>query len=497
METFLEGYPELANLAHGVRPFGDEFPGMTSIKRSRWRRVLGVGNGSHCYHVMSRLTDGIEFFEPVEKQALVVLLFKMARFCRVKVLTYCVMGNHFHALIEVPPKAQVTKKFRAADDLSCKQSDQPSSASGSRSHKPTDDSSGKVGHTSGTSKSPNHDIADDSTSAATAAALGLGWNRLFKHLKVLYSDEYLRRLRLQLDRLIELGQHQEVENIRNAFLHRMGDLPCFMRELKERFSKWLNARRGRRGSIWQGRYKSVLVQGNQNSSKAEYHARFVGTPNKSSEISYSQAMISMATYIDLNPVRAGIVDDPTDYPWCGYAAAIEGKRIARRGLETILNAPSDSWEADQVAAAYRREMSNTGWMPNNNPTSKNHRPSEADSAKTTPKTNQTSSKSATPEPSSPKSAQQQDTTAASASFEPNASTHQLSPQNNPTLSKKSMTYGHILGDRDYVYKAIKAYPEVFKHSKCKKPKRLTPINKKRPTQGSPLFSARNCDSLKR
>lgn len=479
MDTFLEGYPELANLAHGVHPFNDEFPGMTSIKRSRWRRVLGIGKGSHCYHVMSRLTDGIEFFDQVEKQALVVMLFKMARFCRIKVLTYCVMGNHFHALIEVPPNQQVTKKFRSGDYL-----EQPNAA-------PAPSRPGKSSPSSAPTRATN------TTATTHAGQIGLGWTRLLKHLQVLYSDEYLRRLKLQLNRLSQLGQDQEIENIRNAFLARMGDLPCFMRELKERFSKWLNARRGRRGSIWQGRYKSVLVQGNQNSSKAEYHARFVGTPNKSSEISYSQAMISMATYIDLNPVRAGIVDDPTDYPWCGYAAAIEGKRIARRGLETILNAPSDSWEADQVAAAYRREMSNTGWMPNNNPTSKNHRPSEADSAKTTPKTNQTSSKSATPEPSSPKSAQQQDTTAASASFEPNASTHQLSPQNNPTLSKKSMTYGHILGDRDYVYKAIKAYPEVFKHSKCKKPKRLTPINKKRPTQGSPLFSARNCDSLKR
>ena len=30
----------------------------------------------------------------------------------------------------------------------------------------------------------------------------------------------------------------------------------------------------------------------------------------------------MATYIDLNPVRAGIVEDPKDYRWCGYAEAL-------------------------------------------------------------------------------------------------------------------------------------------------------------------------------
>jgi hypothetical protein len=27
----------------------------------------------------------------------------------------------------------------------------------------------------------------------------------------------------------------------------------------------------------------------------------------------------MAAYIDLNPVRAGLVKDPKDYRWCGYA----------------------------------------------------------------------------------------------------------------------------------------------------------------------------------
>jgi hypothetical protein len=44
----------------------------------------------------------------------------------------------------------------------------------------------------------------------------------------------------------------------------------------------------------------------------------------------------MAAYIDLNPVRAGLVEDPKDYRWCGYAEAMAGKRRAREGLRLIV-----------------------------------------------------------------------------------------------------------------------------------------------------------------
>jgi hypothetical protein len=37
----------------------------------------------------------------------------------------------------------------------------------------------------------------------------------------------------------------------------------------------------------------------------------------------------VAAYIDLNPVRAGIVKDPADYRWSGYAEAVAGLKPAR------------------------------------------------------------------------------------------------------------------------------------------------------------------------
>ena len=45
-----------------------------------------------------------------------------------------------------------------------------------------------------------------------------------------------------------------------------------------------------------------------------------------------EAVRMVAAYIDLNPVRAGLCENPEDYRWCSYAAAVAGEKEARRGL---------------------------------------------------------------------------------------------------------------------------------------------------------------------
>ena len=64
---------------------------------------------------------------------------------------------------------------------------------------------------------------------------------------------------------------------------------------------------------------------------------------KSVLVENGEALQTMATYIDLNPVRAGLVEDPKDYRWCGYAESVGGSKRARRGLCRVMNKPLDSW----------------------------------------------------------------------------------------------------------------------------------------------------------
>lgn len=91
---------------------------------------------------------------------------------------------------------------------------------------------------------------------------------------------------------------EEAEAIRKRLLSRMHDVSEFMKTLKQRFTIWFNQSHGRFGTLWAERFKSVLVEG------------------------HGSALQTMGAYIDLNPVRAGLVKDPKDYRFCGYAEAV-------------------------------------------------------------------------------------------------------------------------------------------------------------------------------
>ncbi len=106
---------------------------------------------------------------------------------------------------------------------------------------------------------------------------------------------------------------EEAQAERDKLLARMGDVSLFMKELKQRFSIWYNKSHGRYGTLWAERFKSVLIEDT------------------------AACLLTVASYIDLNPVRAGIVDDPKDYRFCGYAEAATGQEEAAAGLCQVLS----------------------------------------------------------------------------------------------------------------------------------------------------------------
>jgi putative transposase len=226
---------------------------------------------SYCYHVMSRTCGGEVFFDDTEKEALRRVIWRMAEFTGIKVVTYCIMSNHFHLLAEVPHRQTWLERFEGAE----------------------------------------------------------GEAKLLEHLRILYSRAYVGLLREELADLRARGMTALAEQRVAALKKRFCDLSLFVKEVKERFSRWFNKRRGRRGTLWMDRFKSVLVEGK-------------GEPLR-----------TMAAYIDLNPVRAGLVKDPKEYRWCGYAEALGGSRKAQRGLCKAMCKPVDGWKSAGAAEAYR------------------------------------------------------------------------------------------------------------------------------------------------
>ena len=128
----------------------------------------------------------------------------------------------------------------------------------------------------------------------------------------------------------------EAESMRRWLLRRMGDVSEFMKTLKQRFSVWYNHNHQRYGTLWAERFKSVLVE----------DERFT--------------LATVAAYIDLNPVRAGLVADPKDYRFCGYGEAVgEGGAGIRAGLGALFG--HAGW--NEILSDYRMILFGKGMQP--------------------------------------------------------------------------------------------------------------------------------------
>jgi putative transposase len=259
----------------------------------RHPRILGdPQNSANFYHCMSRSIDKRLVFESLaEKARFRFLLRAYAKMSGIRVLTYCIMRNHFHLLLEVP--------HRDAQAL--------------------------------------QNLSDE---------------ELLGRLAPIYAPKGLAIVRQELAVLKAQGGTAH-RDYRAKFEARMLDLPIFMRELKQRYTQWYNTRVTRKGTLWEDRYKSVLV---------EALLEDKGGP------AGGGALQTIAAYIDLNPVRAGIVADPKSFRWSGYGEAIGGNHAAREGIvrtvgDSVLSPSGDSITAHawrHHAAAYRLFMFEEG-----------------------------------------------------------------------------------------------------------------------------------------
>ena len=110
--------------------------------------------------------------------------------------------------------------------------------------------------------------------------------------------------------LVTMRPEEEVsdDEVRESFQRRYGDeyslmtgqipfyrqkwtsLSEYVKEIKQGFTRAYNKKRGRKGTFWAERFKSVIVE-------------------------KGETLINCLAYIDLNPVRARLVDRPEDYRW--------------------------------------------------------------------------------------------------------------------------------------------------------------------------------------
>ncbi|MFT5856905.1 MAG: hypothetical protein ACI8XO_004161, partial [Verrucomicrobiales bacterium] len=66
--------------------------------------LLGDAPKANCYHVISRVVNRELVFGDVEKERFLKIVRKQLEFSGLELLSWCVMGNHFHLLLRVPDK---------------------------------------------------------------------------------------------------------------------------------------------------------------------------------------------------------------------------------------------------------------------------------------------------------------------------------------------------------------------------------------------------------
>ena len=218
----------------------------------RQPRILVPDEMDGLYHVVSRVVDRRMIFGEDEKKKFRELAVAYTGFSGIQIVAWCIMDNHFHLLLKVPARAG-------------------------------------------------------------AEAAKLPEREILRRLRCIYSAGEVA----EVERILGLCK---TEAARRKFLEpytrRMGDLSLCMKTLKQRFTQWYNGRNRRKGTLWEDRYKSVVIE-SEGTGTLGHAARIV------------------AAYIDLNPVRAGMVEDPKDYSWCGYARAVVGEKDCVKGITAL------------------------------------------------------------------------------------------------------------------------------------------------------------------
>ncbi len=150
----------------------------------------------------------------------------------------------------------------------------------------------------------------------------------------LYPAKFIIGLGRELDAFRHAGLEERAQALLASFTRRMWSLSNFMKSLKQRFSSYYNRTHQRSGTLWEERFRSVIVEGEETT------------------------LMTMALYIDLNPIRAGLTTELADFRFCGYAEAVSGGERARDGIRSLMSQRPNSWRI--VHAEYRRLLYATG-----------------------------------------------------------------------------------------------------------------------------------------
>ncbi len=173
------------------------------------------------------------------------------------------------------------------------------------------------------------------------ALVGMSADELLARFSILRKEYSAGLVLKKIEECRDGGDMEELAKIVKFLKTRLFDLSAFMKELKLKITLFYNSFNGCRGTLWEGPFKSVVVEP-------------------------GEALRVMAAYVDLNPVRAGLVAHPGEYRWSSFGAAERGQKRARRGLARAVTGDfSSRWSKTKKMYAHllwgkERELNDVG-----------------------------------------------------------------------------------------------------------------------------------------
>jgi putative transposase len=152
------------------------------------------------YHCISRVVDRRRAFSGDAKEKFRMFMRMYENFTGCRVVSYCLMCNHIHLLVEVPAM-------------------------------------------------PANGFTDD---------------ELLKRLSAICNEAVVAGIAKELFEARKNGSAEEIANqvleIHQRYTYRMHDLSRFMEGLLQRFTRWFNRAHKRTGNLWEDAFKSVIVE---------------------------------------------------------------------------------------------------------------------------------------------------------------------------------------------------------------------------------------------
>ena len=151
-------------------------------------------DGGGVYHCISRVVDRRMIMGETEREKFCSLMRGAETFCGVGVLTYAALSNHFHILVEVPERKELSEA------------------------------------------------------------------EIVERLPAIYDRKKVLDIQAQWALWRRQGQEHLVQKELDRLRARMYDVSAFMKTVKQRFTQWYNRREKRCGTLWEDRFKSVLIE---------------------------------------------------------------------------------------------------------------------------------------------------------------------------------------------------------------------------------------------